>query len=116
MSSRRLTTLVILCLTILSADLLSEVIVHEVSKFLKHPNPYRMAALSMASKVLVFYPAFQFMEEIVKKMTGTYVGKAKGAAGGGYTGLLVAFVLGLGLLYGLYLKVLFHINILKTLF
>jgi hypothetical protein len=113
MNSRKLTTLVILCLTILSADLLSEVIVHEVSHFFKHKNPYRMTAISMAAKVLVFYPAFQFMEEIVKKMAGTYVGKAKGAAGGGFTGLLVAFVFGLGLLYGLYLKVLFHINIIK---
>lgn len=116
MSNRRLSTLVILCLTILSADLLSEVIVHWSARWLHTTNPYKTTAIEMASKVVVFYPAFQLMEEVVKRMTGKYVGKTKSAAGGGFLGLLIAFLVALGLLFGFYLKVEHNINLFNRLF
>lgn len=115
MSSRKLTTLVILSLTILTADLLSEIIVHWLGHYLKTTNPYKATALHMFVSVCVFYPAFSLMEEMVKGMTKSYVGKSKQMAGGGFYGLLVVFVLALLVLFGCYLKVKFGINLLHKL-
>lgn len=116
MHVRRLNTLAILCLTILSADLLTEVMVHWAEHWTKSPNVYKTTAISMLAAVVVFYPAFEFMDSVVKKMASKYVGKTKSATGGGYLGLMIAFFVALAVLYGLYLKVHYNINLIKKIF
>jgi ABC-type anion transport system duplicated permease subunit len=113
MNIRRLTPLAIICITILSADLLAEVIVLWAQHWLKSSDPYRTTAISMVAAVLVFYPTFQLVDKVVKKFAGKYVGKTKQAVGGGVMGLLVAFLLALAILFMLYLNVKYNINLLE---
>lgn len=70
----------------------------------------------MLVAVLVFYPAFEFMNGVVRQMASKYVGKTKSATGGGYLGLIIAFFIALLVLYGLYLKVHYNINLIKKIF
>ena len=116
MNNRKFTTWVIFCLTVLAADLLAEIAIHWIGRYTHSNNPYKSAAIGMAVAIIVFFPAFQLIDMIVKKSAKKYVSKTRQAAGGGFYGLLSAFVIGLLVLYGFYLKVKFGINLLDKLF
>ncbi len=116
MNHRKFKTWIIFCLTVLSADLLAEIAVVWVSDYTKSHNPYKAAAVSMAVAIVVFFPAFQLIDLIVKKSAKKYVAKTRDAVGGGFYGLIFAFIIGLAILYGFYLKVKFGINIVEKFF
>ncbi len=116
MNTRKLTRYVILIFTILLADIIKEIVLHLIGLEKNHHHPYTSAAIGMGVIVAVFYPMFTFMEKILEYLTESYVKSAKNVTGGSFKGLMVAFVLGIAILYIAYLKVWFNINIFGKLF
>jgi hypothetical protein len=111
MNSRKITKYVVLIFTILLADIIKEIVLHLIGLERDHRSPYLSAAIGMGVIVLVFYPMFTIMEKILESITHSYVTKTKNVTGGSYKGLIVAFILGVAVLYFAYLKVWFNINI-----
>ncbi len=116
MNSRKLTRYVILIFTILMADVIKEIVLHMIGLEKDVHHPYSSAAIGMGVIVVVFYPMFTIMEKVLEYITEHYVKATKGVAGGSIKGLVVAFVLGIGILYFVYLKVWFNLNIFSRLF
>lgn len=115
MNSRKLSKYVILIFTILLADIIKEIILHYIGFHRNFRHPYTSVALGMGIIVLVFYPLFLLMEKITEKIAESYISNTQKIAGGNMKGLFIALVLGLGILYFVYLKVWFNINIFNKL-
>ena len=116
MNTRKLTKYVILVFTILLADIIKEIILHYIGFHKNFRHPYTSVALGMGIIVLVFYPLFLLMETIMEKIAESYIHNTKKIAGGSMKGLIIALFLGLGVLYFVYLKVWFNLNIFAVLF
>ncbi len=116
MNQRKIANWVIYCLTMVAAYLLVEIVVFWTSHHSKFTSPYKATALKMGVALLVFFPAFWLIESLVKASTKRYTSKSKNKVGIGIYGVIIAFAIGLLVLYGYYLKVKFNLNILDKLF
>ncbi len=115
MHSRTLTKYVILAFTILLADIIKEIIMHYIGLDKNHRHPYTSVAIGMGVIVLIFYPLFLVMEKLLERVAQSYITNTKKITGGSIKGLLIALVVGLTIMYFVYLKVWFNINIFSVL-
>ncbi len=109
---RKFNKYLILILTVLIADLVSEFIMHKLSYSKDAHHPYYSTMIGMLVTVAVFAPLLAIMDAIVGNLADAYVKKTKKAAGGSVQGFVIATIVGLGILYCLYLKVWFGIDML----
>ncbi|MBC7389120.1 MAG: hypothetical protein H7329_07920 [Opitutaceae bacterium] len=115
MNQKKITDLFILCLTILLANILVEVITNWAGRYLKTENIFKTNAISMAVTVIVYYPAFKALNEFLKSSTKKYIVNTKKVAGGGFIGIMLAFIIALVLLFFINLKVRYDIDIIHYL-
>ena len=101
---RHLTKALVFILTILMAELAIEFIKHHLKLKTGVRDPYLRTLIGMGVIVGIFYPVFKFTEWFVELLTENFVEKAKEHSGNAVLGLLIAFVLGFGALFILYLK------------
>ena len=106
MNIRKFASWVIFCLTVLAAELIAEMAMHTIGKQMETASPYKKTAIQMLVAIIVFFPVFQIIDNFVKK---SYLNSTTSKKD--FLLLLSSFLLGLGILYGLYLKVKFGINI-----
>lgn len=106
MNIRKFASWAIFCLTVLAAELIAEMAMHSVGKYMEAASPYKSTAIQMAIAIIVFFPVFQLIDNFVKK---SYLNSATTKKD--FFLLLSSFLLGLFILYGIYLKVKFDISI-----
>ena len=115
MNQKKITDLFILCITILLANILVELITNWAGRYIKTENVYKTNAISMAVIVLVYYPTFKALNEFLKSSTKKYIVKTKKVAGGGFIGILVSVILALVILFFINLKVRYDVDIIRIL-
>ncbi len=101
---RHLTKALIFILTILMAELAIEFIKHHLKIKTGVRDPYMRTLIGMGIIVGIFYPVFKLTEYIVELITENFVEHAKEKSGNAFLGILIAFVIGFGALFVLYLK------------
>lgn len=116
MESRRLTKIIILVFTILFADVVKELALNFMHIEKNSTTPLRSVAIGMIIILAIFYPIFTIMDVVLEKIVGSYVRGAKRIAGGSLKGLIIAFVIGLAIIYCVYLYAWFGIVIWKARF
>jgi hypothetical protein len=107
--------IVVFTITILTANLLSELLTDYLVSFKNYYRPLIFSLMAMGIIVLIFYPAFQILDYWIKKMS-TNVVKTGSTLSGKYSGLVLAFILSVAILSFFYIKMWYDINILDFLF
>lgn len=111
MNSKKIAKYITVAFTILLADLIKEFILHKIGYKRDAHHPYKSTLLSMLITVAVYYPVFTILDQIVEKAVEVYLSNARKKAGGGILGLLVAVLIGVGILFVFYLKLWFKKSI-----
>jgi hypothetical protein len=112
MNSKKIAKYFSLAFTILLADVVKELVLHKIGWRKDFHHPYKSTLVGMAITVMVYYPVFTFLDYLVGEAVNYYLSKTKKTAGGGFVGLAVALGIGVCILFVIYLKIWFKINIL----
>jgi hypothetical protein len=100
----------ILAITILTVNLLTGYITDYFLRYKHITNPFKFTAIGMLILVAVFYPVFEFIENKVEGITKELIKKGNNAFGK-ILGVILVFALLLSVLYCIYAKLWFHLNI-----
>lgn len=104
---------VVMTLTILSVNLITNAISNYMVTYKNHYKPVVFTFIGMAITVVIFYPLFIKLELWVKNISIKTV-KSGNSVGGKFFGLLFTFIAALLLLSYFYAKMWYHINIFQT--
>lgn len=102
---KKLSTIIIFILALLSAELLVEYAKHLIHIKTGTSSPYTNTLIGMAIIVLIFYPLVMLAKWLLEKITEKIIHKGKHALGSELLGLLVCFVIGFSILFMIYLKI-----------
>jgi hypothetical protein len=105
---------VVMTLTILTANLLTNAISNYLISYKNQYKPFIFTLIGMAVTVVVFYPLFIKLETWVRNVSVRAVNSGKSFAGK-YLGLFLTFLAGLVILFYFYARMWYHINILQIL-
>jgi hypothetical protein len=106
---------VVATLTILTANLLTNAISDYLVSYKNHFRPVVFTLIGMVIIIVIFYPLFMKLEDLLKYLSVKLVKSGKSAAGK-YLGLLLTFLVALLILFYFYAKMWYHIDFLKVLF
>lgn len=104
MNVRRITKLVVLCLTIWVADLIKENIIQFLDHEKNYAKPIQTTMIMMFISVAVFYPLLTVVDAAINKGMEKYVSNVKKASGSALMGVFIAFVVGFLVLLTLYVQ------------
>ena len=102
-------------LTLLAANLLTTYISDILVSHKYDIKPLRFTLISMGVIILVFYPLFMKLEDLLNLISKKFI-KAGHSIAGKYVGLVIMFLVGLVILMYFYAKMWYNIDILKLLF
>ena len=105
---------VIMTLTILTANLLTNAISNFMVSYKNHYKPLIFTFFAMGITVLVFYPLFIKLEVWVKELSKKAIRSGRSVAGK-YLGLVLVFITGLLILAFFYTRMWYHIDMLQIL-
>jgi hypothetical protein len=105
---------VVMSVTILTANLLTNALSNYFVTFKNHARPLTFTIIGMGVIVIIFYPLFAKLEEWVKSLSMKFIKKGKSMAGK-YLGLVLAFLVSLIVLSYFYTKMWYHIDLLHIL-
>ena len=105
---------VVMTVTILSANLITNAISTYMVSYKNHYRPVTFTFLGMAVTVLILYPLFIKLESWVKEISIKAIRSGKSLAGK-YFGLLFTFLAALIVLSYFYAQMWYHINIFQSL-
>lgn len=108
---RKITKALIFILTILAAQLATEYVGHFLKIKTGMHNKYILTLIGMAVIVAIFYPVFTFVHYLTEQSAHHFIKKTKGITGNNLMGLLLAFSIGFGILFLIYLKKWYNITI-----
>jgi hypothetical protein len=109
---RYLFRFVVMTLSILTANLLTNAISGYLVTYRNQYKPFIFTLLGMAITVVVFYPLFIKLETWVRDISVKAVNSGRSVAGK-YLGLLFTFLAGLIVLFFFYAKMWYHINLIQ---
>jgi hypothetical protein len=109
---RYLFRFVVMTLSILTANLLTNAISGYLVTYRNQYKPFIFTLLGMAITVVVFYPLFIKLETWVRDISVKAVNSGRSVAGK-YLGLLLTFLAGLIVLFFFYAKMWYHINLIQ---
>lgn len=98
-------------LTIFIAEIVSIWAKNYLNIHTGYKSPYILTAIQMAIMVAIYYPLFNFISGIAENVSKSFVKITKKTAGGGSMGLIIAFLIGLGIVYIIFLKLWYHLSI-----
>lgn len=113
--NRRIFNFLVLCVTILLVNLLTTLITDYFMTYKKATNYIKFTAIGMGVIVLVFYPAIEYLNGIVEKITSKLLKKGKNIFGR-ILGVYIAFGLLLFILFCIYAHIWFHVSIFQIIF
>ena len=102
--TRKLMNAFIFILTILAAELSVEYVKHFLKFKTGIDDKYLLTLIGMGVIVAIFYPVFTFVHYLTEQFTAHFIKKTKKITGNSFVGLLLAFLIGFGLLFLVYLK------------
>ena len=106
---------VVATLTILTANLITNAISDYLVSYKNHFRPLVFTFLGMGIIIVIFYPLFMKLEDLLKYLSVKVV-KSGNSAAGKYMGLLLTFLIALLILFYFYAKMWYHIDFMKVLF
>jgi hypothetical protein len=107
---RKITKYMVIVLAILLAELLHAFAHSFLEEFLTDGAPYRSVAILMVTAVVVFYPAFHFIQKYLKYTSEKYVQGAQKVTKNRFIGLMIGFALAIFLLFAAFSQVWYHKN------
>jgi len=78
-------------------------------------NPLKFTAIGMAVLVVILFPAFKYLDQIVKSIAQQILSKGHHRFGK-FIGTIIMFVIALIILYCIYAQIWFGINVPKIFF
>jgi len=111
----KLFKLVITTITILTVNLLTSYLTNYMISYKSHYKPLTYTMIEMGIMILIFYPLFIKMEDWLNILSAKIVRKGRSLAGK-YLGLLLTFVVCLSVLFYLYAKLWYKLDVIKLLF
>lgn len=115
MNSKSLTKFFVFILTLFIAEIVSTIAKNYLNIHTGYKDPYKLAAIQMGIIVVIYYPVFTLLGGVSELLSKHFFQKTKSAITGGIPGLIIAFLLGLAICYGIFLKLWYHINIVEVL-
>jgi hypothetical protein len=112
---RYLFRFIVMTLTILTANLLTNAISDYMVSYKNHYRPVIFTFVGMAIIVLILYPLFIKLEEWVKKLSMKAIKSGNSVAGKTF-GLIITFFTGLAILFYFYAKMWYHIDFIHAIF
>jgi len=106
---------VVMTLTILTANLLTNAISDYMVSYKNSYKPLTFTLIGMAIIIVVFYPLFLKLESWVRDLSVKVINSGKSLAGK-YLGLSFTFLGGLVVLVYFYARMWYHIDLLRILF
>ncbi|MCB8994011.1 MAG: hypothetical protein H6538_00210 [Bacteroidales bacterium] len=106
--------LVVMTLTILSANLLTSAISDYMISYKNSYKPITFTLIAMGIIVVIFYPLFVKLEVWVTQVSVKAVKKGN-SLGGKYAGLLLSFLLALIILTYFYARMWYHLDLFRIL-
>lgn len=106
---------VVMTLTILTANLVTNAISNFMISYKDHYKPLTFTLIGMAIIVVIFYPLFVKLESGLKNISVKVIKRGNSLAGK-YLGLSLTFLGGLVILFYFYGKMWYHIDFIKVLF
>jgi hypothetical protein len=103
---------VVMTLTILTVNLITNAITNYMISYKNHYKPVTFTFFGMAITVIILYPFFIKLEDWVKAISVKAIKSGK-SAGGKFFGLLLTFLAALLVLFYFYAKLWYHIDFLK---
>ncbi len=102
---------VIYSFTVLLTKLIYDVIMKLLPVIKSTKNPYYDVLIGMGLTLIIFYPLYGLTHNWMEKFSGHYVKHAKKIHRNNFLALLIAFIVGLIILFGCFMMVKFNINI-----
>ncbi len=115
MSSRTFFNYMVMVITILTVNLLTGAISDYLMHYKGITSPYKFTAIGMLVIVAILFPAFKFMDGLVRNMTHTIIKKGKHVFGK-MIGTILIFILLLFILFCFYAKIWYNKEVLKDIF
>jgi hypothetical protein len=97
-------------ISILTVNLITDRITTYLLRYKNIVHPAKATLLGMLLTVIVLYPAFMWIDDLCEKFTKRYFKAGKNAAGK-VIGVLITFVVAMGILFILYLRLWFGMNV-----
>ncbi len=110
--NRRVFNFFVLAITILLVNLLTTFIADYLMEYKGGINPLKFTAIGMGVIVVVFYPAFEYLNGIVEKFTTRFLKKGDNLFGR-TLGVYITFLTLLFILYCIYAHIWFNVNVPK---
>ena len=110
----RLFKFVIATITILTLNLLTSYMTNYMIKYKSQYKPLTYTLIEMGIMIVIFYPLFIKMEDWLTTLSIKIVKKGSSMAGK-YLGLLLAFSVSVSVLFYLYARLWYHLDIFKLL-
>lgn len=111
---RRVFSFCVLVVTILVVNLLTGYITDYLMNYKGMTNPLKFTAIGMGALVLILYPAFKFLDELVVTMAKRMMSKGHHMFGK-VLGTIIVFAIVMFFLYCVYANLWFGINVPKVL-
>jgi hypothetical protein len=105
-SNRKFVNALIFFISILIVNLVTDKITTYVLKYKHMTHPVKATLIGMLLTVCVLYPAFMWIDDLTEKITKRYFKVGKNAAGK-TIGVIVTFLVALGILFLFYLHLWF---------
>lgn len=111
--NRRIFNFLVFVITILLINLITNYIAdYFIKNYKGHTSYLKFTAIGMGVIVLIFYPAFEYLNGIVEKITSRFLKKGNNLFGR-ILGVYIAFFVMLFVLYCLYARVWFDVSVVK---
>ncbi len=97
--------------TVLITKLVYDVIMKLLPVIKSTKNPYFDVAIGMSLTLIIFYPFYVFTHTWTEKFSDHYVKHARKIHRNSFISLLTAYLAGILIIFGFYMMLKFHINI-----
>jgi uncharacterized protein YacL len=114
MNSRNLTKFFVFILTLFIAEIVSTIAKNYLNIHTGSNNPYKLTAIKMGIIIAIYYPVFTLLSRLSEILSKHFFKKTKTVLVGGIPGLIIAFLIGLAICYGIFLKLWYHINVFEV--
>lgn len=102
-----------MAITILLVNLLTTFIADYLLVYKGNISPLKFTAIGMGIIVVVFYPAFEYLNGIVEKLTTRFLKKGNNIFGR-TLGVYITFLALLFIIYCIYAHIWFNVNVIKV--
>lgn len=113
--NRKLNKLLVTILTILVVTLIAMYLRKRVDAYFSNGRNYQSVLVGMGLMVAVYYPMTKLMNKYFESMSKSYLAGSKKISKTNSTGVIIGFLMAIFVLFILYAKVWYNLDVLKDL-